>query len=258
MLDSLQYHILRRISPGAPDTMNGSSYDGQSKVAVLLGEEFLRSIRDKTVIDFGCGDGQAALDLARHGAKKVIGIDIRQQALDRAARSAMDAGLVGTCEFSTATDTRADAIISLDAFEHFGDPAAILLMMWTLLKPDGYILASFGPTWYHPLGGHLFSIFPWSHLLFSEAALIRWRSDLRNDGATRFSEVDGGLNQMTLARFEKIVAASPFRIEALETVPIRRLHPVHNRWTREFTTAIIRTKLVPKDAVSPPVHNVGK
>lgn len=258
MLDSLQYRILRKISPGEHDTMNGSTYDGQSKVAVLLGEEFLASIQDKTVIDFGCGDGHAALDLARHGAKKVIGVDIRQNALERAVRSAAEAGLTGTCEFTTSTETKADAIISLDAFEHFGDPAAILDIMRTLLKPDGYILASFGPTWYHPLGGHLFSVFPWSHLLFSESALIRWRADIRDDGATRFSEVDGGLNRMTLARFEKLVAASPFRIEALETIPIRRLRPVHNRLTREFTTAIIRTKLVPKNTASPSARDVGR
>jgi len=195
----------------------------------------------------------ATLDLARHGAKKVIGIDIRQNVLDRANRNAADAGLSGTCEFTTATDTKADAIISLDAFEHFGDPAAILNIMHKLLKPDGYVLASFGPTWYHPLGGHLFSVFPWAHLVFSEAALIRWRSHVRNDGASRFSDVDGGLNQMTLARFEKLVAASPFRIETLEAVPIRSLRHLHSRLTREFTTAIIRTKLVPRDHVSEPL-----
>ena len=233
--------------------MSRSAYNEKSKVAVSLGDAFLTSIQDKTVIDFGCGEGMATLDLARHGAKKVIGIDIRQNVLDRANRNAADAGLSGTCEFTTATDTKADAIISLDAFEHFGDPAAILNIMHKLLKPDGYVLASFGPTWYHPLGGHLFSVFPWAHLVFSEAALIRWRSHVRNDGASRFSDVDGGLNQMTLARFEKLVAASPFRIEKLEAVPIRSLRHLHSRLTREFTTAIIRTKLVRRDRVSEPL-----
>jgi hypothetical protein len=57
------------------------------------------------------------------------------------------------------------------------------------------------------LGGHLFSVFPWAHLIFSEQALIRWRSDFKSDGATRFSEVAGGLNQMTIRRFERLIAA---------------------------------------------------
>ena len=79
-----------------------------------------------------------------------------------------------------------------------------------------------------------------------ETALIRWRANIRSDGATRFSEVEGGLNQMTIARFERLVSASQLRIEALETVPIRALRPVHCRLTREFTTAVVRTTLVSK------------
>lgn len=246
MLNDLQYRVLRRIAPGAPQTMNGSAYDGKSKIRVSLGDDLLTLIRDKTVIDFGCGDGVATLDLARHGAKKVIGLDILRNALDKATSNAAAAGLANCCEFSTSTNTKAEVIVSLDAFEHFGDPAAILDMMHDLLQPGGCVMASFGPTWYHPLGGHLFSMFPWAHIVFSESALIRWRADIRSDGATRFSEVEGGLNQMTIARFERLVAASKFRIESLETVPIGRLRPVHSTLTREFTTAIVRTKLVSK------------
>jgi SAM-dependent methyltransferase len=246
MLNDLQYLILRKIAPAEPHTMDGSAYDGKSKIRVSLGDDLLTLVRDKTVIDFGCGDGVATLDLARHGAKRVIGLDIRIKALDEATKHAEAAGLGDCCEFSTSTDVQADVIVSLDAFEHFGDPAAILQIMHNLLKPGGCVMASFGPTWYHPLGGHLFSIFPWAHLLFSERALIRWRADMRADGATRFSEVDGGLNQMTIARFERLVSASQFRIESLETVPIRALKPVHCRMVREFTTAVVRAKLVSK------------
>jgi SAM-dependent methyltransferase len=246
MLNDFQYRMLEIIAPGEPQKMNGSAYDGKSKIGVLLGDDFLTLVRDKTVIDFGCGNGVATLDLARHGARRVIGIDILQSALDTAASNAAAAGLDDCCEFSTSTDAKADVVVTLDAFEHFADPAAILETMHTLLKPGGRVVASFGPTWYHPLGGHLFSMFPWAHLLFSETALIRWRANIRHDGATRFSEVEGGLNQMTIARFERLVSASQFRIEALDTVPIRALRPLHCRLTREFTTAIVRTTLVSK------------
>ncbi len=244
MLDGFQYSLLKKISPAAPQTMSGSAFEGGSKIAVSLGPELLHAVRGKTVIDFGCGNGIATLDLARHGAKQVIGLDILQHDLDKATKNASAAGLSSCCEFSTRTETRADIIISLDAFEHFGDPAAILGIMHSLLAPGGYVMASFGPTWYHPLGGHLFSVFPWSHLLFSEDALIRWRSDIRNDGATKFSEVEGGLNQITISRFERIVASSKFRMLSMETVPIRALKPIHCRLTREFTTAIVRVKLI--------------
>jgi len=113
-----------------------------------------------------------------------------------------------------------------------------------LLQPTGEVLVCFGPTWYHPLGGHLFSVFPWAHLIFSEKALIRWRSTFKTDGATRFSEVAGGLNQMTIAKFEELIAGSPLELASLELVPIKKLRHFHNRFTREFTTAVVRGRLV--------------
>ncbi len=244
MLTAVQYHILKWISPGGPRDAEGSFYHGKSKVGALLGEQALDRVPGKTVIDFGCGGGLEAIDLARRGARKVIGLDIREEVLDQARRNSRHAGCDGVCEFTTATREKADIIISLDAFEHFGDPAAILHIMDGLLLPEGEVLVSFGPTWYHPLGGHLFSVFPWAHLLFSEKALIRWRSGFKTDGATRFSEVAGGLNQITIRRFERIVERSPLRLAVLETVPIRGLRPVHSRLTREFTTAVVRCRLV--------------
>jgi SAM-dependent methyltransferase len=196
------------------------------------------------VIDFGCGEGRETLDLVRLGASKAIGVDIRPAALQLAKERARAAGVADRCDFVTATDALADIVISLDAFEHFDDPAAILKIMHGLLKPGGRVLASFGPTWYHPLGGHLFSVFPWAHLIFSEAALIQWRSHIRADGATRFREVEGGLNRMTIREFERLVAKSNFSLESLQPVPIARLRPIHCRLTREFTTAVVRATLL--------------
>jgi len=210
----------------------------------LLGPEFLRKISGETVIDFGCGEGVEAVELARSGAKRVIGLDIREDVLEIARRRATSAGVGDICVFTPSTDELADTIASIDAFEHFADPAAILRSMNTQLKPGGEVFLSFGPTWYHPLGGHLFSVFPWAHLIFSEKALIRWRATFKTDGATRFGEVAGGLNQMTIAKFEQLVESSAFKLASFQLVPIRKLRAFHNRLTREFTTAIVRSRLI--------------
>lgn len=238
------------MSPEEPRLCGSDAYQNKSKLRVLLGEDFLSRIQGKVVVDFGCGEGLESLDLARNGAKKVIGIDIREDVLDKARTNAAAAGLDAVCNFSAATAERADVIVSIDAFEHFDDPPSILRIMDGLLSPHGEVLASFGPTWYHPLGGHLFSIFPWAHLLFSERALIRWRSDIRSDGATRFREVAGGLNQMTIRRFERTVEQSPFQFAELQAHPIKKLRSVHNRLTREFTTSTIRCRLIKKRGFS--------
>lgn len=243
----IAYRLLRRISiDGETGYCDGSAYDGVSKIETLLGKRIWEDTRDKVVIDFGCGDGEDAVEIAKRTARNVIGVDIRERALANARARAAAHGVADRCHFATTTEEKGDLILSLDAFEHFDDPAQILRIMRRLLKDDGCIVAAFGPTWYHPLGGHLFSVFPWAHLIFTEKSLIRWRSDFKTDGATRFCEAEGGLNQMTIRRFETIVAASDFKFAEFEPVPIRKLQPLANRLTREFTTAIVRCKLVPR------------
>jgi len=245
VLTQLQYQILKRVARvnGSSGT-TGEAYAGKNKLKILLGEQLLADLKGKVVVDFGCGEGAEAVELAKAGVSKVIGVDIRESALQRARQGARDAGLAEQCEFCQVPTEQAHAIVSLDSFEHFEQPGHILQIMFDLLTPGGFVVTSFGPTWYHPYGGHLFSVFPWAHLIFEEKALIQWRSEIRNDGATRFSEVEGGLNQMTIRRFEHLVQESPFHLERLEPVPIRKLSAVHNSLTREFTTAIVRAKLV--------------
>ena len=242
---TLGYQLLKRLAPGGigQSRMDGSAYANQSKIEVLLGAPVLDALKGRVVVDFGCGTGEDAIALAKRGATKVIGIDIQQSFLDIAIADAKTEGVDDIVTFATALASKVDAVVSIDAFEHFDDPAEILRLVATLMRPDGRFYISFGPTWYHPLGGHLFSIFPWAHLIFSERAFIRWRSDFKTDGATRFREVAGGLNQMTIKRFEQYVEQSPLCFERLEPVPIRSLAPLHGRFTREFSTAIVRATL---------------
>ncbi|MCA1593303.1 MAG: methyltransferase domain-containing protein [Acidobacteria bacterium] len=245
---TLGYSLLRKIGKvGETGDVDGSVYVDKSKLETLLGNDFWRDIEDKVVIDFGCGSGSESVEMAQRGARKVVGIDIQERFLSAARERARQSGVGDRCTFATKTDEHADVIVAIDSFEHFNDPAAMLRMMREMLKPDGYVIASFGPPWYHPLGGHSFSVFPWAHLIFTEEALIRWRSDFKSDGATRFQEVEGGLNQMTIRRFERIVRESPFKFARFEAVPIAKLQMLANRLTREFTTAALRCKLIPRD-----------
>jgi SAM-dependent methyltransferase len=244
---TLGYKILRRVGGrGGNPRCAGTAYLHRNKVETLLGPDVWDVIRGRTVIDFGCGDGEEAIEMAKRGAASVVGVDIREHALARARAAAKLAGVADRCTFTTAVTGRADVIVSIDAFEHFADPAAVLRVMRGMLSDGGSVLVSFGPPWLHPLGGHLFSVFPWAHLVFTERALIRWRADFKTDGATRFGEVEGGLNQMTIARFCRLVEESPFRFSAFTLVPIRKARWLHNRATRELFTAVVRCKLVPR------------
>jgi ubiquinone/menaquinone biosynthesis C-methylase UbiE len=181
---ALGYKLLRKISAnGETGYCDGSAYRERSKLEVLFGPAIWRELEGKTVIDFGCGAGAEAIEIAQRGAAKVIGIDIRETMLSEARQAAREAGVSDRCLFMNGTDEKADVVLSIDSFEHFDDPAGILSLMERLVKDDGVAIIEFGPPWYHPLGGHLFSVFPWAHLIFTEKTLIRWRSDFKADGA---------------------------------------------------------------------------
>jgi SAM-dependent methyltransferase len=248
---TLGVRLLTALSPdGSGGLSNGvpDAYRHKSKLEQLLGRDIWDQVRGKVVVDFGCGEGREVVEIAERGAAKVIGIDTRQLWLDRAAQLASDRGVADRCVFMRewAGPSGADVIISLDAFEHFDDPAGILATMHTILKPSGSVLAAFGPPWYHPLGGHLFSVFPWAHCVFSEYAMVTWRSALPGKRPTK-SVRESGLNQMTLRRFERFIAESPFEFASFEAVPIRRLRMIAKYPLREFTTSIVRCRLVPRD-----------
>jgi SAM-dependent methyltransferase len=248
-------YAVRILSALSPDGTSGladgvpKAYQNKSKLETLLGPDVWTQIRDKVVVDFGCGEGQEVVELAEHGARHVIGIDIRQKWLDHAAALAAERGVADRCTFvqQWSGPASADAIISLDSFEHFDDPAAILRTMHAMLAPSGRVLAAFGPTWYHPYGGHLFSVFPWAHCVFSESAMLKWRSTLPGKQPTA-SFREAGLNKMTVRRFEQLIDESPFQLASFEPVPIRKLRWLAHAPLREFTTSVVRCQLVKRSA----------
>ena len=120
MLTNLQYCVLHRMFPHAPDCCSGRAYEGKSKLAILLGGDFFTQIKDKVVIDFGCGEGADAVEMASKGAKRVIGLDIREDFLQTATRLALAARVQERCKFTTRTEEQADVIVSLDAFPNDG------------------------------------------------------------------------------------------------------------------------------------------
>ena len=240
MLEALQRMILNRYVPASSDAPTGPA---SSNLLPKLGRAWVATLRGKTVADFGCGHGVECEELAAI-AGRVVGVDSEPKA--RAIATVRTSHL-SNVRITDHLDEPVDAIISIDAFEHFSDPAAILAAMVKALRPGGCVLVSFGPTWYHPLGGHLFSVFPWAHLLFSEQALMRWRAQHRTDGARRFGEVEGGLNRMTIRNFKALCDASGLDVAHFEAVPISSLRALHSPLTEEFTTALVRAYLVKRE-----------
>jgi SAM-dependent methyltransferase len=213
-------------------------YEGATKLETLFGASIWSKIKGKTVLDFGCGDGSETLAIARHGAKHVFGLDIIEQRL-QSARARQAAFGIENCSFVSSFAGKADVIMSIDSFEHFSRPDSVLREMADLLRPGGKVIVSFGPPWFHPKGHH-FPLFPWAHVVLTEQSMMKWRARWKSDGAARFGEVEGGLNQMSIRKFERLVRHSPLKFTAFEAVPIRVARWLHCGITREFLTSTVR------------------
>src|SRR5262249_215722 len=152
-----------------------------------------------------CGTGYQSVSLAKNGARYVVGFDANPAYVERARLLAKEMGVAERVTFAERFEEdlsgRFDVVISQNGMEHFKDPADALGKMKTGLRDGGIILVTFGPTWFSPYGSHMhfFCKVPWLNVLFSEATIMNVRRHYIDDGATRFEEVEGGLNKMTVA-----------------------------------------------------------
>jgi SAM-dependent methyltransferase len=209
--------------PLGPDLPGGVEEWNERNALDLIRHEvpgFDRLIAAGSIVDFGCGNGWQSLAMAQDGARSVLGVDanpgcIRYAQALAASRQPTAAQLDFAIALPPASAESFDVVISQNSFEHFGDPAKTLEEMTRALRPGGRLIITFGPPWLAPFGAHMFffTSLPWVHLLFSEATVLRARAHFRSDRARRYEDVEGGLNRMTLRRFERLVNEAGLRVE---------------------------------------------
>jgi SAM-dependent methyltransferase len=192
--------------------------------------DFLEQIRGKSVLDFGCGNGWQSVAMALQGAERVVGLDINPATLQRAKRLAGRYGLEERVEFKSVLAEQVrekfDVVISQNSMEHFPDPESALNEMRAAARPGGKVMITFGAPWFSPWGSHMqfFTRVPWVNLLFSEKTVMNVRAHFRNDAARRYTEVESGLNKMTVSKFERLVARSGLEVEYRLYEGVRHLH----------------------------------
>ena len=211
--------------PAAPGTFEGA----QAKLRKLV-ERFdghLPIDPGLRYLDMGCGSGALTLELARFVGGRVTGVDILPRYIDAAKAHARRSGLDSRVQFlcrdlgGWVPEEKYDVLLSFDAFEHVGDPAALLKKMADFVTPGGVVALAFGPLFHSPFGDHMGDFFrlqiPWRGVLFSEKAVLRVRSECfrPTDPATDYRDIAGGLNLMRYSEFLAYVVDAGWKFDYL-------------------------------------------
>jgi 2-polyprenyl-3-methyl-5-hydroxy-6-metoxy-1,4-benzoquinol methylase len=235
-------------APPLPTPSGTYTLDNALDYALKTVPCLLDLIRSKTVLDYGCGQGYQAVALARSGAARVFGLDINDTWIDSGRSLAASAGVTNVT-FGKSPDAETyDVIVNLSAIEHFRDPAREVQNMLKMTRER--LVISWAQPWYSPYGTHLDGTtrIPWLNLIFSEKTLMNVRNLYPDgsDGASRFEDVRGGLNKLTVRRFERIIGSVKrfeveyFRLFGVKRVPLVTKVPVLRELMTSAAACVLR------------------
>lgn len=203
--------------------------DWEHRIGTGLVRDYLEprgDLRERLVLDVGCGPGGKTVAYGEGGARVVVGCDLSVENVRAAAAYAAKTPLPFACAFVAADAARLpvregqfDTVIANDAMEHFAEPQAALAEMTRVTRSGGVIWLFFTPH-FSPLGSHLYDYIytPWCHLLFRRRHLegavrrvLRSRAPAapaaETDDRTRqiMESFDRDLNHMSIRRFFRMV-----------------------------------------------------
>ena len=108
----------------------------------------LASIKDKQILDVGCGGGILSDAMARAGAT-VTGIDLAGKSLKVAQLHALESQTpnvsyreISAEALAAETPAKFDVVTCMEMLEHVPDPASIVKACATLVKPGGWVFFS--------------------------------------------------------------------------------------------------------------------
>ncbi|HUW33550.1 MAG TPA: class I SAM-dependent methyltransferase [Planctomycetota bacterium] len=108
-------------------------------------------IEGRTFLDVGCGNGLYSIELAKRGARKVVGLDISENMLKLCRQSAQQQGVADRCSFvhgdllDYQPDEQFDVTFGIGLFDYIRDAAPVLRKMREVTRDK--VIASFPRFW---------------------------------------------------------------------------------------------------------------
>lgn len=109
----------------------------------------IAGLKDKKIVDIGCGGGILADAMARSGAAEVLGVDLAKKSLQVAQLHALEAGTPHIAYREISAEALAveqpaafDIVTCMEMLEHVPDPASVVHACANLVKPGGWVFFS--------------------------------------------------------------------------------------------------------------------
>lgn len=126
-------------------TMRESQINANNLIEIPIMKKLLPNIKDKTILDLGCGDGKMDRYFVELGAKKILAIDISTNMINTALKeniyNNIDYMLLGMEDIDK-IDEKFDIVYSSLAFHYVQDFNKLLNDIHHLLKPNGILIFS--------------------------------------------------------------------------------------------------------------------
>jgi len=216
------------------------------------------NLKDKDVLDAGCGLGGKTVYYAQNGCKSIIGIDMDEIRINYSKQFA-ESKETSNVQFKTADlnalpfdSNKFDIIFLNDVVEHLRKP--ILMNAFKeckrVIKPNGRICLEF-PPWTSWDASHLYDYIytPWCQLIFSTETIVNVIKKMNpKPRYGKLSVIDHflELNRLTIMEFKEIIQELNFRV--LNTYPLmikskqilKRLPFVNKYLTRRFVAILTK------------------
>ncbi len=179
------------------------------KIEIVL--NFFEKHRNGKILDIGCGDGFISSLIKDITKAEVYGVDISRSSVEKARKKGIKAKVVNIDKKFPFRSNTFDAVFCGDIVEHIYDSEALLMKIYNILKPEGYLIVSVPniAAWYNRFF-LLVGLMP----IWVESSLKRYT------GNPFIKEGVGHIHAFTERSLKELLQLTGFKIESVKGSPI--------------------------------------